>query len=170
MPLAVGNEWLGRSYRTDSLGASTDVVYDTLRIVSSMQIDGETWYASDRGALYANRADGLWVRSSAGGRPVQQAKHPASVGDRFGRDTVLAVVRSRLVVAVGTQLSVTAGTYLVDGYQLVEETLDGRDVTPTMPDVDYYAPGVGPVQSISAMPDTAAPMTRVWELVEARLK
>lgn len=186
MPLAVGNTWIGRSYGLDSLGGPTGIERDTLSIVATETIAAETWYRSDDGSLYANRADGLWWRMNSTVPARMMAKHPASVGEVFGRETVRvlypdtldheidSLVYGHVVIAVGMGMTVTAGTYNVNGYQEHLETLEGQTITEDhelwMGDQEYYAPGVGRVQHrrYEMTPDGKA-LWRVWELVEARL-
>lgn len=184
MPLAVGNMWIGRSYGLDTAGAPTDVVYDTTRITGTQSIAGETWYVADDGLLLANRADGLWM-AEPGQSPRQVAKHPASVGEIFSRDTVAApfpdppvgdsLVDAWRVVAVGMSLTVTAGTYRVNGYEEYRETLDGAMLGPSSAywgvDERYFAPAVGPVRRLDYVAYLGEKyLLSIWELVEARLQ
>lgn len=187
MPLAVGNMWIGRSYGLDTLGGAIDIEADTLSIVSTESIAAETWYRTSDGTLLANRADGLWWRSSSTALATLIAKHPASVGEIFGRETarilypdtldheIDSLVYGHVVIAVGTRLTVTAGTYDVNGYQEHLETFDGQVITEDhelwMGDQEFYSPGVGRVQQrrYQMTPDGKT-QWGVWELVEARLK
>ncbi len=44
MPLAIGNTWIGRLTKIDSVGNTLSVIYDTLKIIKDTLINGETWY------------------------------------------------------------------------------------------------------------------------------
>jgi hypothetical protein len=181
MGLKVGNEWIWQSYGLDTAGRQIDIAYDTLRIVDTASVAGETWYVADDGSQFANRADGVWMRIPALGWIFHVAKHPASVGQVFGRDTmqvtneqgqiVDTVVSSYLVDGVGISLSVSAGTYRVNTYELRTETLDGRQLTPGelgwMRERVSYAPNVGMVERRTYHP--SGMLERVTELITVRL-
>jgi hypothetical protein len=181
MPLAVGNVWIGRSYGLDSLGGPTGVEPDTLTIVSSESIDGETWFRASDDRLLIGRSDGLWVRASTGDAARHLALHPASVGDVFGRDTVelplmdTTVVFSRIVNGVGTGMTVIAGEFKVNEYREQVASLAGEVIADSSAlwrgDEEFYAPGVGRVKAVTYRRTIRGIETwRVWELVEARLK
>ena len=103
LPLAVGNAWTYRVVRTrlaaDGITvAAVDTLAEpaTIRVVGTVEIDGETWYRIAReGAqnaffytLLANRADGLYGRGDYEGAYVfKLAAFPAPVGFQFGTST-----------------------------------------------------------------------------------
>ena len=180
MNLKVGNAWIGRSFALDSAGNAVDIAYDTLRITDMVVIGSETWYVGDDGVQYADRSDGLWMRFPSGGRTVHAAKHPASVGEIFGRDTFAltnqsgqitdTLVASLLVDGVGTSLTVGASSYLVNTYETITETLQGRRLGSSEQgwsgDEYSYATNVGLVRLRMYSRDGI--LARTWELVEFR--
>lgn len=187
MPLAVGNRWIGHNLYFDTLGNSTVITVDTLEIVSSMSVNGDTWFVTNTGVRLISRSDGLWT-GSATGPDLQIALHPSSVGDVFGRRTVIhdtdttgkldTIIQGQMVVAVAYPMDVPNGSFRVTGYRIHQVRPDGVELTDTDPlwneDDEYYAPGIGPVRKIyrdysRRSPDGFRPY-RIWELLEARVK
>ena len=102
LPLAVGNEWTYRTVETRlENGGATVRSVDTLatsmlRVTEALDIGGETWFRLvgterlavffDPSRVYANRADGLYVRAADGsGRPTRLLAFPAQAGAQFTR-------------------------------------------------------------------------------------
>ncbi|MEM9998753.1 MAG: hypothetical protein AAF809_13710 [Bacteroidota bacterium] len=97
LPLAVGNAW-PVTYTWDAVdGYGSDrTVLDTLRVVSTVEIDGETWHeirSSSPGTdtqlegYFTNRLDGVYRYSNrfvpSGGEPLLVYKFPVEAGDTY---------------------------------------------------------------------------------------
>lgn len=97
LPLAVGNAW-PVTYTWDAVdGYGSDrTVLDTLRVVSTVEIDGETWHeirsSSPRTdtqleGYFTNRPDGVYRYSNrivpSGGEPLLVYKFPVEAGDTY---------------------------------------------------------------------------------------
>ena len=60
MPLAVGNQWVYHSVRSDTLGHVISDTYGTISITGTEVIAEDTWFLCNDGYKYSNRPDGLW--------------------------------------------------------------------------------------------------------------
>jgi hypothetical protein len=186
MPLKVGNMWIGRTQTFDSAGIVKSTTFDTLRIVSEEQIDGETWFRDYNSFLMTNRVDGLWLRENSfpDGFVWYRAKHPAAVGDIFNVDTIPIIntgaprgpdtvtVVSYHVVATALEIAVPAGSYRSTKYQLMYNRLDGTRIEYFTGNDYAFAPGVGFVQQEDyAMTKSGKTfVSSRWELMEVTLK
>jgi hypothetical protein len=192
MPLAVGNQWIGRMSYLNSSGSITRTEFDTLRIIAEVAIKGETWYATNYGQLLTLRGDGLWRRPYGGTSPdeweMHSAKHPANVGDIFETDTFQvaqiggppplydSLIFISRVSALGATITVPAGTFHATTYGQIIKSLDGHVLTDLEGgDSRYYtafAPGIGNVkEEYFAFDSTGnSHVTMRWELMEYLLK
>jgi hypothetical protein len=185
MPLEVGNRWIGHTLFYDSLGNNTVIIKDTVEIVATTLVNGETWYVTRDSVRMISRGDGLWMADSANPAGRHVAKHPASVGELFdtrqrvivssdslGADTL---TESRQVIAVGYSMVVTDRLLLVTGSRIYRQTLDGRELMPTdehwIADESYYAPSIGRVREYTfTRTSTGVVKASMWELLEVRVR
>jgi hypothetical protein len=191
MPLKVGNTWIGRTQEFDSAGIVTSTTFDTLRIISEQQIQGETWFRTNTGFLLTNRTDGAWFQEDRPpyGVEWQMAKHPAAVGDIFEVDTALIIhsgtpqgpdsidVVSYHVLATGIEITVPAGTFSSTRYKQRDNRLDGTPIEYFVGEDYASAPGVGEVQEnlyatkkSATNPSGKTYLSDRWELMEAILE
>ena len=86
-PMAVGNRWIGTHHYYDVNGQLTGTRRDTMTIVGTADVNGETWYEFEDGALRINRLDGVWMRipeSDGDELSILFARYPTTRGDTFG--------------------------------------------------------------------------------------
>lgn len=104
IPLAVGNQWVIRTYSWDSTGFPNVAMIDTDRIVRDTVIQLERWFIWRTGICVTNRSTGYWVLVSS--TPELFLKYPTSRNDQYlyGGDTVE-------VTAVDTSITVSSGTF-----------------------------------------------------------
>jgi hypothetical protein len=168
MPLKVGNRWIYWHTGMDSI--YRDGALDTLEIVGTEIVKGETWFISNRGERYINRARGLHVRDSNSTCGCMRAKYPATTGDLFQFDTARVLlpgnndpvrqVTAREVVSTDTIITVRGTKYYAHLFRpkLFEPT-NARFVYDSY---DYFVVNLGPILFNIG--------TDHYELVRAELK
>ncbi len=153
MPLAAGNTWVYRTVTRDTAGTIVSESFDTLRVDSVYERNGEPWFHispeyhpalnKPDGTFFCNRADGL--SQLCCGQPKLSLKYPAHRNEVFAEEHVITccdVVRvATRVLATDMLLTAPPGRYRVYGYERnVIDTLKWRLRNTTQ---NFYAPDVG---------------------------
>ena len=178
MPLKVGNMWIGVETTYAPSGATT--IDDTLEIIATKVIDGETWYVASNGRYLTNRSDGLYIRESSAnacggcGCTSFKGKYPARAGDSIitstatvllpDSDEPVEMITVDRVVTADTVVQTAAGSFNVHHYRTeVAYPANARFVTP---ESRFFKPNVGPVR-IERGGDS---VVWRWDLVKAVLR
>lgn len=86
-PLQVGHRWIGSVEYFDGSGEkSFGTGYDTIEVIGAVEVDGETWYELNSGAMMRNGPQGTELRYSQNGiysPPGLYMKYPSVRGDTF---------------------------------------------------------------------------------------
>lgn len=112
MPLAVGNQWVYHTVRSDTMGNVTRNTYDTVRVTGTEVIAEETWFIvnGEGNYNYINRSDGLWKACS---KNVLYIKFPVRLGEYYTTGTSMDYCSPPgfSVVSTDTVITVPAGTF-----------------------------------------------------------
>ncbi len=193
MPLAVGNEWIGRINRYDSHAKLDSTWLDTLRVLRSEVADGETWYYANTPVIYGpdtlyawftNRPDGLYTRDIEDypedhGKVYRCAKYPARPGDICATfDSTFDTLGNGLYdgVSVDTtnlRFNAPAGIFNCDVYRGFYYNRDEDEIMSGYAPGKYLAPGVGLIAfgyfQADGSHDSASGGDHTWQLVRAIL-
>lgn len=186
MPLAVGNQWVGKLTTYNTTGDPVALRLDTIQIVSfdvagNPTPDGTKLFTDQDGYQFWYTGEGLWANNTTCFGMGLSAKYPALAPDTFatvrtqallGTGTAPTDVTSAWqVVSIDTAVTVPAGTFHCYYYRRVAfEPQGGRLQTVASA---FYAPQIGPVLMEQTqgepMQTPGAPVSR-WELTGYRLK
>jgi hypothetical protein len=137
MPLSIGNKWEFLIETIDTLTGDIDSTIDHIEIVRDTVIQSETWYIDQTGAVYINKADGLWTYSLSD-QPYLFLKFPAIIGDTyFGNPDLVETIR---VDSTSVLRGVPHGNHIC--YLYAATVSD-----PTFKYKYYYKPNLGPVST-----------------------
>lgn len=178
MPLATGNQWIGKSTIYDDEGNVAGEEYDTLTVIEPVVIDNETWWRLSGTSQFwpwadslvlSNRPDGLYSHAMVGDRICNciEFRYPGLVGERFdltpGKVLLSAKAEYQLIYATEWPVETTAGSF---------DTYLYKQVVAFSPDnvsdnvYEYLAPRVGPVLRQEWSTKDPEQLVRSWELVE----
>ena len=189
MPLAIGNEWIGQVTEYNTQGNPDSTRLDTLRILKSEVVNGETWYymnvfwiygADTNHGWFTNRSDGLYTCDSEHfAQSYRYAKYPATPGEwvvilqNDSGPPGYWSIYGRTVDTTNLSVTVPAGIFQCDVYSIVSASQDWDVLTSVATPGEYYSPNVGLVQFGYFNPDGThnkfATPDRTWQLVHAIL-
>jgi hypothetical protein len=189
MPLAVGNEWIGRVNRYDSHEKFDSTWLDTLRVLRSEDTGGETWYYANTPVIYGpdtlyawftNRPDGLYTRDMEDhGKTYRAAKYPARPGDICATfDSTFDTLGNGLYdgVSVDTTnwlFNAPAGIFNCSVYRGFYYSRNYDEIQSAYEPGRYLAPGVGLIAfgyfQADGSHDSASGGDHTWQLVRAIL-
>ena len=171
MPLSIGNKWIGQ--RTVYESGSAVTTPDTLEIVATENLRGETWYKAKTGERFINRSEGLEVTGdSFCGRVV--SKYPARAGEDIfiSSETILLSDNAEpfnldivnKTISIDSSITVPAGSYAAHLYRIEPRDTVARMIRPVS---RFYVPDLGPVRiDVERM----GVLVERWELLEAVLR
>ncbi len=181
VPLAVGNEWIGRTTRYNFSGGINTSLPEPWMVITSMQtINGEEWFFNENGASYINRPDGCWTHLMATDS-FRLARYPGQVGDTSSLLAFIETFENGMlgdtfdilssIAATDTSVTVPAGTYSCYHYQSKAYAYRPGVAMRIFSD-EFYAPNVGPVRSVTytLRPDSTVGIQSVWELTSVTLR
>jgi hypothetical protein len=186
-PLVVGNVWIGSTTIYDTSGSVRTIIHDTLRIESDTMINGERWFATNKGgsARYiTNRPDGFWLLdTSFPDQPWRDIKQPAQIQEVCSRDTFYVgagfsnyFVHERILLEKGRELTVPAGTFTANCYSFMQRDSQGHELPDSQytyrRDRQWIAPGIGHIRTedYSRTTDGREYLWQRFELTEVHLK
>lgn len=145
MALAIGNKWVMEETEIKIVHwyyeFDTVVTVDSLQIVGTEELDGQTWYHATGGPLlyqgyYRHDSLGLWRRFQASDPSVLVAKYPATPGDTFS------------LYAMSPTPATRKKCYYVGG---ISRVLYGNDSLTTLRYYHQYARGtIGETDSVES--------------------
>lgn len=117
IPLAVGNQWVMRSYSWDSTGTPNVTEIDTTRIERDTLLLSERWFIGRTGIPVTNRSTGYWIFIDS--MPQLFLKYPTSLNESYlyREDTVR-------VTALDTAITVPGGTFSCICYTMTYRIAD----------------------------------------------
>ena len=155
VPLDIGYTWKYKDTKFESTGEVSRMDQFERKITDTVTIDGLMLYKLGNFTFVQNRADGFYKGFNHTLSMVLVAKYPASVGERFGRDTIRlaslpnpdldSAVGEAVVISTGTSVTVPAGTFTAYQYEIVyflEST--GQKL---FKEVRYYTPQIGEIKT-----------------------
>lgn len=84
IPLKAGNYWIYESKDLDSSGIVHKISYDTVKIISRVNLSGSIYYFSGDNRFLFNSSDGLYLKDTSDlSFQYLIYKYPAKVGDKF---------------------------------------------------------------------------------------
>ena len=190
LPLSVGNRWIEQISTIDTSGKVRAVRLDTIAVVSSTVVNGETWYRLNH--LFAvmnvtttsalvNRKDGLYVCDSDHFQNASRLlKFPAVSGD-----TVISIWQKEppgssdygvwyILTDTIEPVTVPAGNLTAFSYSVGSILRNSDYIESVFAPQWYFAPGVGPIQtgfydSDGKTPNRYSNPQEVWQLVRAEV-
>ncbi|MFI5201636.1 MAG: hypothetical protein ACHQNE_04570 [Candidatus Kapaibacterium sp.] len=175
MPLAVGNEWIGKVIQYDVHGNPDSTWLDTLRVLNSQVVNGETWYylngyppyiqwsrtpnspyeKDTSGCVFVMRPDGIyriqdWNFDSSQrflSYPVRAHDYVYRVGTGRPDSTGHYLSYSyKGVDTIGLTVHVPAGSFSTIVYSIGSYSQSSDVISEGIGPGEYYAPGIGLVQ------------------------
>ncbi|HEY6171646.1 MAG TPA: hypothetical protein VIX80_05245 [Candidatus Kapabacteria bacterium] len=175
VPLAIGNEWVYKTIDYHSMHRESDTLYfDTVKIVRSAFIHGDTIYYTRRNVGFANRADGYW--GTRVNRDLLQIvfKHPCIKGEIFrvdtfpiihfdslGKEITFNVLIKSSCDSTFVPITVPAGSFRTIKYEV---NFESPVMVFSQKSIYYVCPGVGIVLSYFYMWDKSFYLARKEEL------
>lgn len=193
MPLAIGNEWVGKETTYGPNDSVLDWTYRTIEIVDTLTVNGRLWYqsriksgASPQIEWYFNDEQGLHRSitdiNETPSYPSLYLKYPAKVGDKTPIAGVQGFVpdsqgNDSLATEVGTVITLTEADFeliapigrMVRCQLYVRHTAQWSRPHEYFRNSrwNYYCPNIGPVrlEQLSDDADLETQTRKVWELV-----